>query len=56
MLGELSSREALERIIPRAAALQASERDIGEGLTKEKLALGRAACGKGRGLQLAAAA
>ncbi len=38
----LISREAPERIIPRAAELQASERDIGEGLTKEELlALGQ---------------
>ncbi|HEU5260536.1 MAG TPA: hypothetical protein VFU41_03825 [Gemmatimonadales bacterium] len=37
MPGELISRDALERIIQRAAELQASERDIGEGLTKEEL-------------------
>jgi hypothetical protein len=40
--GELISREALERIIRRAAELQAGERDIGDGLTdKEVLALGQ---------------
>jgi len=37
MAGELISREALERIIQRAAELQAAERDIGEGLTKDEL-------------------
>jgi len=42
MPGELINREALERIIQRAAELQAAERDIGEGLTeKELLALGQ---------------
>jgi len=42
MPGELISREALERIIGRAAELQAGERDIGEGLTKDELlALGQ---------------
>ncbi|HWC74529.1 MAG TPA: hypothetical protein VG454_11395 [Gemmatimonadales bacterium] len=42
MAGELISRDALERIIQRAAELQAGERDIGEGLTKEEvLALGK---------------
>ncbi len=42
MAGELISREALERIIRRAAELQAGERDIGEGLTDaEVLALGQ---------------
>ncbi len=42
MSGELISREALERIIQRAAELQTGERDIGEGLTKEEvLALGQ---------------
>ncbi len=42
MPGELISREALERIIQRAAELQAAERDIGEGLTKDELlALGQ---------------
>src|SRR5207245_1116596 len=41
MPGELIRREALERIIQRAAELQAGERDIGEGLTEpEVLALG----------------
>ncbi len=40
--GELVSRDALERIIKRAAELQAGERDIGEGLTNnEVLALGK---------------
>src|SRR5437773_12032987 len=39
---ELISRDALERIIKRAAELQAGERDIGEGLTtNEVLALGK---------------
>ncbi len=37
MPGEPISREAFERIIPRPAELQAAERDIGEGLTKEEL-------------------
>ena len=42
MAGELISREALERIIQRAAELQADERDIGEGLTRDEvLALGK---------------
>lgn len=42
MAGELISREALERIIQRAAELQAGERDIGEGLTKDEVvALGK---------------
>src|SRR2546426_5974915 len=42
MAGELIRREALERIIQRAAELQAGERDIGEGLTEpELLALGQ---------------
>ena len=42
MADELIGREALERIIQRAAELQAGERDIGEGLTKEELlALGQ---------------
>jgi hypothetical protein len=42
MRGRLISREALERIIQRAAELQAGERDIGEGLTRDDvLALGR---------------
>lgn len=42
MAGELISRDALERIIQRAAELQAGERDIGEGLTKDEvLALGK---------------
>ncbi len=42
MAGELIGREALERIIQRAAELQASERDIGEGLTRDEVvALGK---------------
>src|SRR5439155_1560356 len=42
MPAELISREALERIIQRAAELQAAERDIGDGLTKDELlALGQ---------------
>jgi hypothetical protein len=42
MPGDLISREALERIIQRAAELQAGERDIGEGLTQQELlSLGR---------------
>jgi len=42
MPGELISRDALERIIQRAAELQAAERDIGEGLTQQELlALGQ---------------
>src|SRR5690349_18710468 len=42
MAGELIRREALERIIQRAAELQAGEQDIGEGLTEpELLALGK---------------
>ncbi|HEX9704641.1 MAG TPA: hypothetical protein VGA20_05295 [Gemmatimonadales bacterium] len=41
MAGELISREALERIVRRAAELQASEQDIGDGLTEQQvLALG----------------
>src|SRR2546426_12847702 len=39
---ELISREALDRIIKRAAELQAAERDVGDGLTSnEVLALGK---------------
>ena len=39
---DLISRDALERIIQRAAELQAGERDIGDGLTNgEVLALGK---------------
>jgi hypothetical protein len=39
---DLISRDALERIITRAAELQAGEHDIGEGLTKDEvLALGK---------------
>src|SRR5260370_39445083 len=42
MPGELISREALDRILQRAAELQAGEHDIGEGLTEgELLALGK---------------
>ncbi|HEX2680863.1 MAG TPA: hypothetical protein VHQ03_06180, partial [Candidatus Dormibacteraeota bacterium] len=42
MAGELIRRDALERIIQRAAELQAGEHDIGEGLTEgELLALGQ---------------
>lgn len=42
MAGELILRDQLERIIQRAAELQAGERDIGEGLTEEELiALGK---------------
>ena len=41
MAGELITREALERIVRRAAELQASEQDIGDGLTEQQvLALG----------------
>jgi hypothetical protein len=40
--GELISREQLERIVKRAAELQAGEREIGDGLTeRELLALGK---------------
>jgi hypothetical protein len=42
MAGELITREALERIVRRAAELQASEHDVGEGLTKDEvLSLGK---------------
>jgi hypothetical protein len=42
MAGELIGREALERIIKRAAELQASDREIGEGLSeRELLSLGK---------------
>ena len=42
MAGELIGRDALERIIQRAAELQAGEREIGEGMTKDEvLALGK---------------
>jgi hypothetical protein len=42
MAGELISRDALERIVQRAAELQTGEHDIGEGLTEDELlALGR---------------
>jgi len=42
MADELISREALDRIIRRAAELQTGERDIGEGLTQaDVLALGQ---------------
>lgn len=40
--GDLITREALERIIKRAAELQAGAQDVGDGLTqKEVLALGK---------------
>lgn len=42
MPGELIPRDALDRVIRRAAELQAHERDIGEGLTRDELlALGK---------------
>ena len=42
MAGDLISREALDRIIQRAAELQTGERDIGDGLSEnELLALGK---------------
>ena len=42
MAGELIDRTALERIVKRAAELQAHEHDIGEGLTEgEVFALGK---------------
>jgi hypothetical protein len=42
MAGELISREALERIVRRAAELQAGAQDIGDGLTQDEvLALGK---------------
>jgi hypothetical protein len=42
MAGELISREALDRIVQRAAELQTGEREIGDGLTEpELLALGQ---------------
>jgi hypothetical protein len=42
MAGELIDRQALERIVKRAAELQAGEREIGEGLTQgELMALGK---------------
>jgi hypothetical protein len=42
MAGELISREALDRIVQRAAELQTGEKDIGEGLSEaELLALGK---------------
>lgn len=37
MPGQLIGRDALERIIQRAAELQAGERDIGDGLTEAEL-------------------
>ena len=41
MARELITREALERIVQRAAELQAHEKDVGDGLTRgEVLALG----------------
>jgi len=42
MAGELIDRQALERIVKRAAELQAGEREIGDGLTQgELMALGK---------------
>src|SRR4051812_15628466 len=42
MAKELISRDALERIVKRAAELQAGERDIGDGLTTDEvLAMGK---------------
>lgn len=42
MAGELIGREALERIIKRAAELQAAEREIGDGLSeRDVIALGK---------------
>jgi hypothetical protein len=42
MAGDLIDRQALERIVTRAAELQAGEREIGDGLTQgEVLALGK---------------
>jgi hypothetical protein len=42
MAGELIDRQALERIVKRAAELQAGEREIGEGLTQgDVMALGK---------------
>ncbi len=42
MAGDLISREALDRIIQRAAELQTGERDIGDGLNEDELlALGK---------------
>lgn len=42
MAGELIDRQALERIVKRAAELQAGERDIGDGLSQgDVLALGK---------------
>jgi hypothetical protein len=37
MAGELIGREALDRILKRAAELQAGEHDVGEGLTRAEL-------------------
>ena len=37
MVGQLIGRDALERIIQRAAELQTGERDIGDGLTEDEL-------------------
>ena len=42
MARELITREALERIVQRAAELQAQEQDVGDGLTRDEvLALGK---------------
>src|SRR5258708_36903369 len=37
MAGELIGREALDRILKRAAELQAGEQDVGDGLTRAEL-------------------
>lgn len=37
MAGELIGREALDRILKRAAELQAGEHDVGDGLTRDEL-------------------
>ena len=51
---KLIDREALERIIKRAAELQAQDRDIGDGLTRDEvLALGKEVGIPGRYLQQA---
>ena len=53
-MAALISRDALERIIQRAAELQAHERDIGDGLTRDELlALGKDVGIPGRYLQQA---
>jgi hypothetical protein len=51
---ELITREALERIVQRAAELQAHDQDVGEGLTRDEvLALGKDVGIPGRYLQQA---